>query len=28
LSVNTMNAGLATLDDHLAVLKRIAADLT
>ncbi|MCV7310857.1 LLM class F420-dependent oxidoreductase [Mycobacterium paraffinicum] len=27
VSVNTMNAGLATVDDHLAVLTRIAADL-
>jgi probable F420-dependent oxidoreductase len=27
LSVNTMNAGLATVDDHLAVLERVAADL-
>jgi probable F420-dependent oxidoreductase len=27
LSVNTMNAGLATLDDHLAVLEQVAADL-
>lgn len=27
LSVNTMNAGLASVDDHLAVLERIAADL-
>ena len=27
LSVNTMNAGLATLDDHLAALERVAADL-
>jgi probable F420-dependent oxidoreductase len=28
LSVNTMNAGLATVDDHLAALERVAADLT
>jgi probable F420-dependent oxidoreductase len=27
VSVNTMNAGLATVDDHLAVLARVAADL-
>ena len=27
LSVNTMNAGLATVDDHLAALGRVAADL-
>jgi probable F420-dependent oxidoreductase len=27
LAVNTMNAGLATLDDHLAALERVAADL-
>ena len=27
LSVNTMNAGLAKVDDHLAVLERVAADL-
>jgi len=27
LSVNTMNAGLATVDDHLAALERVAADL-
>jgi probable F420-dependent oxidoreductase len=27
LAVNTMNAGLATVDDHLAVLERVAADL-
>ncbi len=27
LSVNTMNAGLATVDDHLAALQRVAADL-
>jgi probable F420-dependent oxidoreductase len=27
LSVNTMNAGLATVDDHLAVLELVAADL-
>ncbi|OCB57964.1 LLM class F420-dependent oxidoreductase [Mycobacterium malmoense] len=27
LSVNAMNAGLASVDDHLAVLERIAADL-
>jgi hypothetical protein len=28
LSVNTMKAGLARVDDHLAVLERVAADLT
>lgn len=28
LSVNTMKAGLATVDDHLAALERVAADLT
>jgi probable F420-dependent oxidoreductase len=28
LSVNTMNAGLATVDGHLAALERVAADLT
>ena len=28
LSVNTMNAGLATVEDHLAALERVAADLT
>ncbi len=28
LSVNTMKAGLATVDDHLAVLERITTDLT
>jgi len=27
VSVNTMNAGLATVEDHLAVLERVAADL-
>jgi alkanesulfonate monooxygenase SsuD/methylene tetrahydromethanopterin reductase-like flavin-dependent oxidoreductase (luciferase family) len=27
LSVNTMNAGLATVDDHLAVLERVRAHL-
>jgi hypothetical protein len=27
LSVNTMNAGLANVNDHLAVLERVAADL-
>jgi hypothetical protein len=27
LSVNTMNAGLATVDDHLAALERVATDL-
>ena len=27
LSVNTMNAGLATVEDHLAALERVAADL-
>ena len=27
LSINTMGAGLATVDDHLAVLARIAAGL-
>jgi probable F420-dependent oxidoreductase len=27
LAVNTMNAGLATVDDHLAVLERVAGDL-
>jgi alkanesulfonate monooxygenase SsuD/methylene tetrahydromethanopterin reductase-like flavin-dependent oxidoreductase (luciferase family) len=27
VSVNTMNAGLATVDDHLAALERVAADL-
>ena len=27
LSVNTMNAGLVTVDDHLAALERVAADL-
>ena len=27
VSVNTMNAGLATIDDHLATLERVAADL-
>jgi probable F420-dependent oxidoreductase len=27
LSVNTMNAGLATVDDHLAALERVASDL-
>ena len=27
VSVNTMNAGLATVDDHLAVLERVATDL-
>jgi hypothetical protein len=28
LSVNTMNVGLANVDDHLAALERVAADLT
>ncbi|WP_156686221.1 LLM class F420-dependent oxidoreductase [Mycobacterium sp. Marseille-P9652] len=28
VSVNTMGAGLATVDDHLAALERVAADLT
>jgi hypothetical protein len=27
LSVNTMKAGLATVDDHLAALERVASDL-
>jgi hypothetical protein len=27
LSVNTMNAGLANVDEHLAALERVAADL-
>jgi hypothetical protein len=27
LSVNTMNAGLATVDDHLAALEQVAVDL-
>ena len=27
VSVNTMNAGLATVDEHLAVLERVAADV-
>jgi hypothetical protein len=27
LSVNTMTAGLTTVDDHLAALERVAADL-
>ena len=28
LSVNTMNAGLAAVDGHLAALEQVAADLT